>query len=231
MNPVQYIILNKGLGMSTGKAAAQAAHASVEGVRISAKTPNGNPWDSSIVNRWYRGGHYAKIVLEVEDQAALQVAYQYITDRGFKAHCIIDEGRTEFDPQSLTLTAIGCEIVDKDWPHARETFSAFKLYKDEPTWLKLPELSPDELESLEDALQKVYDSPAKPYPDVFYKEGTCRPNWLQRAAAKMHAKADELERGTPSKRGTASAKGEAPQDSAALDDAMQANPEDLGWIR
>ena len=126
MNPVQYILLNKGLGMSVGKAAAQAAHASVEGVRLSAREPNGNPWDASIVNRWYRGGHYAKVVLECEDGAALQIARQYIESRGFKTALIIDEGRTEIEPMSVT--ALGCEIVDKDFPHARETFGAFKLY-------------------------------------------------------------------------------------------------------
>lgn len=130
MNPVQYILINKSAGMSAGKMAAQAAHASVEGVRISARTPNGNPWDTSIVNRWYRGGHYAKIVLEVEDAQALLVAKEYITSRGFKCSLIIDEGRTEVQP--MTPTALGCEVVDKDSPHARETFSVFKLYQEPP---------------------------------------------------------------------------------------------------
>lgn len=129
MNPVQYIILNKGLNMSTGKAAAQAAHASVEGVRLSAKEPNGNPWDSSIVNRWYRGGQYAKIVLEVPDSLALHTTHRYITDRGFKATMIIDEGRTEFGGV-LTPTAIGVEIVDKNFAHTADTFGQFKLYSD-----------------------------------------------------------------------------------------------------
>lgn len=133
MNPVQYILINKGLGMSAGKMAAQAAHASVEGVRISAREPGSNPWDASIVNRWYRGGHYAKIVLEVADAAALQTALEYIRARGFKAVPIIDEGRTELN--GLTWTAVGCEIVDKDWPHARETFSVFKLYKDQSSFI------------------------------------------------------------------------------------------------
>lgn len=130
MNPVQYLLINKGAGMSAGKMAAQAAHASVEGVRLSARTPNGNPWDASIVNRWYRGGHYAKIVLEVADTQALLVAKEYIASRGFECALIIDEGRTEIQP--MTPTALGCEVVDKDNPHARETFSAFRLYTDPP---------------------------------------------------------------------------------------------------
>jgi peptidyl-tRNA hydrolase len=128
MNPVQYIIIDKGLGMSAGKMAAQACHASVEGVRISAREPNGNPWDASLVNRWYRGGHYAKIILEVADATALRIAQAYIESRGFKTALIIDEGRTEIP--AMSATALGCEIVDKDWPHARETFSVFDLYTD-----------------------------------------------------------------------------------------------------
>lgn len=126
-NPVQYIIMNPELPMGEGKARAQAAHASVEGLRCSAKEPWGNPWDSTIVNRWYQGGHYAKIVLASTD---LFVAEHYINDRGFKSALIIDEGRTELDP--LTPTAIGVEILDKDMPHVRETFSVFKLYPSKP---------------------------------------------------------------------------------------------------
>jgi peptidyl-tRNA hydrolase len=130
MNPVQYILINKGLGMSPGKMAAQAAHAAVEGVRVSAKPVGVNPWDSSIVNRWYQGNAYAKVVLEVDNEQALLVAQMYIQTRGFKCELIIDEGRTEFDGK-LTPTALGCEIVDKDMPHVLATFKTFKLYTDE----------------------------------------------------------------------------------------------------
>lgn len=123
MKPVQYIIADHTLGMSPGKLAAQVAHASVEGLRRNAKEEWGNPWDSSIVNRWYQGGHYAKIVLESDD---LALAYAYLQDRGFKPVSIIDEGRTEFE--TLTRTAIGFPVLDKDEPHVRESFSVFDLY-------------------------------------------------------------------------------------------------------
>lgn len=124
MNPVQYIIADNTLKMPAGKLAAQVAHASVEGLRLHAKEPWGNPWDASIVNRWYRGGHYAKVVLESPD---LPMVERYLRYRGFKAALIIDEGRTVFDG-GLTATALGCEVVDKDEPHVRETFGQFKLY-------------------------------------------------------------------------------------------------------
>lgn len=121
---MQYIILDHTLRMSTGKAAAQAAHAAIEGLRLNAKEPWGNPWDASIVNRWYQGGHYAKVILET---ANLHNALSYCAARGFKGALIIDEGRTEF-AADLTPTAIGFPVLDKHEPHVRETFSAFRLY-------------------------------------------------------------------------------------------------------
>jgi PTH2 family peptidyl-tRNA hydrolase len=126
--PVQYILANPKLELSPGKLAAQVAHASVEGVRISAKEPWGNPWDETLVNLWYRGGHYAKIVLQADD---LLVAQKYIEARGFKTSLIIDEGRTEIAP--MTPTALGVQIVDKASQHVRDTFSGFRLFHQEPT--------------------------------------------------------------------------------------------------
>lgn len=131
MNPVQYIILNKGAGMSTGKAAAQAAHASQMGLlaQVDFDTLR-SPYEDKLTNLWMRGGHYAKIVLEVPSAECLKDAERYINDRGFRTALIIDEGRTEISP--VTPTALGTGVVDKDFPHARETFSAFKLYSDTP---------------------------------------------------------------------------------------------------
>ena len=116
MNPVQYILLDRTLPMSTGKAAAQASHAAVEGFRLTPEGPE--------LRAWLRAKQYAKVVLEVDD---IQTALAYITNRGFKAELIIDEGRTEFGGK-LTPTAIGCEIVDKDWAKVREVFGVFDLY-------------------------------------------------------------------------------------------------------
>jgi PTH2 family peptidyl-tRNA hydrolase len=115
-----YLILNKGAKMSTGKAAAQAAHAAVEAYIA---TP-----ESNLKRVWHRGGHYTKIVLEAKDADELQTMRDYIHDRGFGSVKIIDEGRTEVDP--FTFTALGCCIVDKDDAHTAATFGSFKLYKD-----------------------------------------------------------------------------------------------------
>ena len=116
-----YLFLNKGLGMSTGKAAAQVAHAAVEAYRLS---------PAKAQNAWYLGNHYTKLVMVAEDEAQLDTYERYINDRGFRTSLIIDEGRTEITAHSKT--ALGVEIVDKADPHVQATFEGFKLYpKDE----------------------------------------------------------------------------------------------------
>ena len=121
MNPVMYIVANRGLKMSPGKLAAQVAHAAVEAYRLS---------DQKMIDRWYRGGHHTKIVLGVDDELAMINADQYLRARGFQVAEIIDEGRTEIKP--FSRTALGVAIVDKDNPHTAATFESFKTYKPLP---------------------------------------------------------------------------------------------------
>lgn len=119
MKPVLYIFLNKGLGMSTGKSAAQASHAAVEAYRLS---------DPDLIQAWYTGNAYTKLVMEAQDEQHLHTIQKYIEERGFKTKLIIDEGRTEIRPH--TATALGVEIVDKDDPHVAASFNSFRTYKD-----------------------------------------------------------------------------------------------------
>lgn len=125
IDPTMYIVVNRGLGMSPGKLAAQAAHAAVEAYRI---TPAG----SNLLRLWYRSGHYKKIVLLGKNEGHMRNIYDYLTDRDIACVKIIDEGRTEID--SLSLTALGCELVDKSDPHIAGTFSAFELYAEAPPY-------------------------------------------------------------------------------------------------
>lgn len=130
-----YIILNQSAGMSTGKAAAQASHAAVEAYRVTLGARAHQPCtqhdlEPNIMRRWYRGGHYTKIVLGADGEEALHNAQHYLEARGFKTALIVDEGRTEV--KTLTTTALGVEIVDKDDPHVQDTFSVFPLYRDHP---------------------------------------------------------------------------------------------------
>jgi PTH2 family peptidyl-tRNA hydrolase len=118
--PVMYLFLNKGLGMSTGKAAAQVAHAAVEAFRLS---------ESNLLQDWYTGGHYTKLVMEARDTEHLFVIKHYLEERGFKVALIIDEGRTEIEPH--TPTALGVEVVDKNDPHTAATFESFRTYRED----------------------------------------------------------------------------------------------------
>jgi PTH2 family peptidyl-tRNA hydrolase len=116
-----YLFLNRGLGMSMGKACAQVAHAAVEAARIS---------DPKMVDTWNSGGHYTKIILTAEDEAQITTIKEYLETRGFDTSMIIDEGRTEIKP--FSKTALGVAIVDKADQHVQDTFSGFELYKELP---------------------------------------------------------------------------------------------------
>jgi peptidyl-tRNA hydrolase len=140
MKPAMYTFINKGLGMSTGKSVAQGQHAAVESYRLTEEREKEHAFAisqgdrPSLIQEWYKGGHYMKLVMQARDEAHLHTIERYLNDRGFKTALIIDEGRTEIP--ALTATALGVEIVDKDDEHTKATFSAFELYKDpkpEPT--------------------------------------------------------------------------------------------------
>src|SRR4051812_47912551 len=103
---VQYIIANKGLGMSAGKLAAQVAHAAVKGFEMTEEAPGGG----IAIAEWNATGH-TKIVLEARDEAHLIAFRDYAKSRGIESWLVIDEGRTEVTPHSPT--ALGFPILDK----------------------------------------------------------------------------------------------------------------------
>ncbi len=117
--PVMYLFANKGLQMSSGKLAAQIAHAAVEAYKLS---------DEKLITQWELGLHYTKLVMQARDEKHLMAIQKYLHDRGFKSHLVIDEGLIEID--SHQATALGIEVVDKDDPHVEATFSTFELYRD-----------------------------------------------------------------------------------------------------
>lgn len=119
--PVMYILANKGLGMSPGKLAAQVAHAAVRAVWA------GSPAHTREVEQWLARGE-TKIVLEVRDTEHLLNADRYLTDKGFKTHLIIDEGRTEIQSHTPTCFAVG--PVDKLDPIVVSSFEDFKTYRE-----------------------------------------------------------------------------------------------------
>ena len=112
--------MNKSLGMSPGKMAAQVAHAAV------IASDKSNP---EMRNAWNEYGFYTKLVMEARDSNHLETIMKYLSERNIRSWIIIDEGRTEI--KKHTLTALGVEIVDKDIKG--EIFKSFDLYKPELT--------------------------------------------------------------------------------------------------
>ena len=130
MKAAMYLFVNRGLGMSPGKIAAQAGHAAVEATLLSHPHLNPSPECPTIElwSKWREGLHYAKYVMEARDNEHILLIDKYLNERGFRTHLVIDEGHTEVP--SLSPTALGVALVDKDDPHTKATFSSFKLYKE-----------------------------------------------------------------------------------------------------
>lgn len=129
MKAAMYIFVNKGLGMSPGKIAAQAGHAAVEAALLS--NGYGAPMTAESARLWdaWRSGlHYAKYVMEARDNEHIRDIERYLRDRGFRTALILDEGHTEVP--AISPTALGVALVDKDDPHTSATFSSFKLYRE-----------------------------------------------------------------------------------------------------
>lgn len=115
-----YVFINKGLGMTSGKVAAQAVQAAVGAYRAS---------KDELAEDWYSlGGHHMTLTMEARDEAHLRAIQSYLDERGFKSVMMIDEGMTEIDAH--VLTALAVEIVDKKDLHTAKTFESFKLYRD-----------------------------------------------------------------------------------------------------
>ena len=93
----QVIIVNKSLGMSQGKLAAQVAHAAVCAFRKA---------DPIKRNNWLTHS-YPKIVLQVETMQDLFDLKEQADKKDLPTALIVDEGRTEIPGDSVTTLGIG----------------------------------------------------------------------------------------------------------------------------
>ena len=112
--PTIYVFMNKSLGMSAGKLAAQAAHAV-------ALVPVGNEWTDAA--------HRTMLIMQARDASHMMRIKDYLAERGVGSYMVIDEGVNEIDPHSVT--ALATDIVDKEIDHINQTFSTFELYRDD----------------------------------------------------------------------------------------------------
>jgi len=102
----QAIIIRQDLKLPKGKAAAQAAHASVQAVLNS---------DKDKVRNWNNEG-MAKIILKTENEKSLILLLQDAKDQGLKTSLITDAGKTVVSPGTKTCIGIGPdnnEEIDK----------------------------------------------------------------------------------------------------------------------
>lgn len=99
----QVIILRTDLGMSAGKAAAQASHASLMAfLRVAQKYPQ-------KIEEWFKTGQ-GKIILEVNSEDELKQIYSKLNDddTGKDIHYLVrDSGLTELKGMEYTALSIG----------------------------------------------------------------------------------------------------------------------------
>lgn len=94
------IVVRSDLKLSTGKLAAQVAHAAVNCALISKK--NKARW----FKEWYDGGQ-KKVVVKVDDCNQLMEVKVMAEDAGLTTSLINDAGHTELPPGTTTCLGIG----------------------------------------------------------------------------------------------------------------------------
>jgi PTH2 family peptidyl-tRNA hydrolase len=107
----QVIVLRKDLGMSFGKAVAQACHVALNSYKVS---------DASHIEKWEAEG-VTKVVLETYSEASLKKLHAKAAKLGLPCDLILDEGRTEFSGEHhYTALGIGpcpAELINKITGH------------------------------------------------------------------------------------------------------------------
>ena len=101
----QAIIIRTDLDMKKGKIASQASHASVAAYY---KTLKKSP---EKAESWFKS--MAKIVLKVNSESELLKLKEKAARAGLIAEIIMDAGRTQIAPGSVTALAIGPDEEDK----------------------------------------------------------------------------------------------------------------------
>lgn len=111
-NPLLYIVLNKDLNMSAGKAAAQAVHAAMM-------------LEGNYSGRFNASPRRTVIVLEATE-LQIRSLEEYLSISSIFADYYIDEGSNEVDPYSVTALAV--EPIAEDDFDKRAIFSSFQLF-------------------------------------------------------------------------------------------------------
>jgi peptidyl-tRNA hydrolase, PTH2 family len=99
----QVIVMRADLGMSKGKLAAQACHASLGSFQKA---------DERIIREWdLEGGK--KVVVQVKNQEELFQVYELVKAANLPSFLVRDAGHTELPPSTITCLGIGPEKDEK----------------------------------------------------------------------------------------------------------------------
>lgn len=118
--------------MSAGKMAAQVAHGAEKAVMVM-KFNSLISWDQRLKDRfmWMKSGN-AKIVVAGKDAEHLSLIQADAREMGVPSCLIRDAGRTELEPHTVTVLALGPTTATdinavsghlrpiKDWPHPQK---------------------------------------------------------------------------------------------------------------
>lgn len=100
---VMYLIFREDLYMSTGKVAAQAGHAVQDLTENIVMGVNGDRMERYLA--WKKTGT-TKVCLRVQDLYAMSLLRERLAKAEIMTCTIIDEGRTEVQPGSITVMGI-----------------------------------------------------------------------------------------------------------------------------
>lgn len=114
MNTIQYIVVNKELKMSAGKAMAQVAHA----VSLVSKSKD---------IRAYNNAKQRTVIVLEGTAAQIENIALYLYERGIHAEYVIDEGVNEIP--TMSITALATQQIDVEDKDTRGYFWGFELYR------------------------------------------------------------------------------------------------------
>ncbi|KAK8093908.1 PTH2 family peptidyl-tRNA hydrolase [Apiospora hydei] len=99
------LVVRTDLGMTKGKIAAQASHATLACFKSLSRFPAGSP-QAQLLKKWERAGQ-AKIAVQVKSQQELMDLKARARSLGLTAEVIADAGRTQIEAGSFTVLGVG----------------------------------------------------------------------------------------------------------------------------
>ncbi|SPO05781.1 related to PTH2 - Aminoacyl-tRNA hydrolase [Cephalotrichum gorgonifer] len=102
------LVVRTDLGMTKGKIAAQAGHATLACFKELSRAAQRNPnsAEARILRRWERRGQ-KKVAVQIKSEDELTELMGIARSLGVTAEVIADAGRTQIDPGSLTVLGVG----------------------------------------------------------------------------------------------------------------------------